>query len=181
MSTGTAARTGGDGPATDAVRRSDLLRRLAGYASIGAALVHAAVAPEHFSEWRLFGTFFLVLAAYQALWGVLVIEPVGRRWLDAAVVVNTATVLLWAWTRLVGLPVGPEPGEREAVGVADVLTTLMEIGLVVALVCSRRLAGRPGDRPLRHPAVAGALAAAAVGLLAAGPALLAVMSGDPPH
>src|SRR5690242_11317378 len=119
MTTQTQVRTGGPGRAAAAVLRSDLLRQLAGYASIGAALVHAAVSPEHFAEWWAFGAFFVALAAYQAVWGVLAIEPLGRRWLDGAVLVNAATVVLWAWTRVFGLPFGPEPGERETVGVAD--------------------------------------------------------------
>ena len=182
MTTQTEVWTGGPGRAAAVVRRSDLLRQLAGYASIGAALVHAAVSPEHFSEWWAFGAFFVVLAAYQAVWGVLAIEPLGRRWLDGAVLVNAATVLLWAWTRGFGLPFGPEPGQRETVGVADVLTTAMEVLLVVALLVARRLGPRPAaDRPVRRPALAGALAALAVGLLLAGPAMVAVMSGDLHH
>lgn len=183
MTTQTAVRTGGgDGSAAAVVRRSDLLRQVGAYTSIGAALVHAAVSPEHFSQWWAFGAFFVAVAAYQAVWGVLAIEPLGRRWLDSAIAVNAATVLLWAWTRVVGLPFGPEPGAREAVGVADVLTTVMEVVLVLALLASRRLASRrDADLPVVRPALTGALVALAVGVLLAGPAMVAVMSGDMHH
>ena len=182
MTSGAVTSTGGPPVAPSAVRRSDLLRQGAGYASIGAALVHAAVSVQHFSQWWAFGTFFVVLAAYQAVWGVLAIEPLGRRWLSSAVLVNGATVLLWAWTRTVGLPLGPEPGESEPAGLADVLTTVLEVLLVVALLLSYRLARRPqADRPVPRPALAGAVVALALAVLLAGPALVSVMSGDMAH
>ena len=177
MSVSTPARTGGPAQPAAVVRRSDVLRRAAAYASIGAALVHAAVAPQHFSEWWVFGTFFLVLASYQAVWGVLAIEPMSRLGVNVAILVNLGTAVLWAETRLIGLPFGPDPGEREAVGAADVLTTLMELAAVAALVASRWYATRSGDRAVRRPALVGALIAVGVAVLAAGPALALVMSG----
>jgi hypothetical protein len=177
MSVSSPARTGETAQPAAVVRRSDVLRQAAAYAGIGAALVHAAVAPQHFSEWWVFGTFFLVLAAYQALWGVLAIEPMSRLGVNVAIVVNLGTAVLWAETRLVGLPFGPDPGAREPVGAADVLTTLMELSAVAALVSSRWHATRGEDRAVRRPALIGALTAVGVAVLAAGPALALVMSG----
>jgi hypothetical protein len=181
MTVMTAARTGGTAGATPVLARSDVLRQGAAYATIGAGLVHGAVAPEHFSEWWAFGAFFVALAAFQVLWGVFAVERIGRRAVDAAIVLNVATALLWAWTRLVGLPLGPEPGEREAVGAADVLTTAMELVAVALLIASRRLSGRSADKTVRRPALVGAVTALAVGLLAAGPAMAVVMSGAHHH
>ena len=97
-------------------------------------------ASHHFSEWWLFGTGFVVMAVLQAA-SAVALERTGWRLAPlAAVVVNVPIVLLWVWSRTLGLPFGPEAGEPEAIGIADALCTLTE--LVMSAARSRCIAAR---------------------------------------
>jgi hypothetical protein len=49
---------------------------------------------------------------------------------------NAAIILLWATTRTVGLPVGPQPWTAEPFGTADVLSAALETVVVVLLVAA---------------------------------------------
>ena len=51
-----------------------------------------------------------------------------------AVVINLGAVVVWVWSRSWGLPIGPDPGVPEALGPADVISSLLEIGLALALL-----------------------------------------------
>jgi hypothetical protein len=110
--------------------------------SLGAAAIHFAVIPDHLEEWWAFGLFFAVLGWFQAVWPIAYLDrPSPRRaWL--AVAANLATVVLWAWSRTAGLPIGPEPGMPEAIGAADVVSTLLEVTLVVGLLGLLTAGGR---------------------------------------
>ena len=115
---------------------------LAAACSLGAAAVHLRVCPEHFEEATIYGVFFAVAAGCQAGWAVLAWRR-PQQWLfTAAAAGNAAIVALWAITRSVGIPLGPERGEVEAVGTLDVIAATLEVGLVVcalwALVALRR-------------------------------------------
>ncbi len=102
--------------------------------SLVAALIHLWVAPEHFEEWWGYGAFFLVTAAAQVLY-----IPLLLRWPNGAVLLggivgNLTIVALYLLTRTVGVPLfGPEAGEVEGVGLADVCATTSELGIGVAL------------------------------------------------
>ena len=86
--------------------------------------------PEHLDEWLAAGVFFvaLTLAEVAAAAAVLAWD---RAWrlpaLVAAVVVSAGPLLVWLVSRTVGLPFGPEAFEPEAVGVADVLSCVLEL------------------------------------------------------
>lgn len=112
-------------------------------ASAGAGVVHAAVCPEHFREATSFGLFFAIAAAAQIGWaGLHLRRPSRSLWLVGAAG-NAAVIVLWALTRTVGLPLGPEPGTAEALGRADVLAVLLEVVVVAAgvkaLLATRRV------------------------------------------
>jgi hypothetical protein len=102
--------------------------------SLVAALIHLWVAPEHFEEWWGYGAFFLVTAAAQVHY-----IPLLLRWPNGVVLLggiagNLAIVALYLLTRTVGVPLfGPEAGEVERVGLADVCATASELGIGVAL------------------------------------------------
>src|SRR5215212_7527922 len=103
-------------------RQPDIALRLRGslgLASASAALIHVMVASHHFSEWWLFGTGFVVMAVLQLLTAIALERTRWGLALPAAVVVNVPIVVLWVWSRTLGLPFGPEAGEAEAVGIAD--------------------------------------------------------------
>jgi hypothetical protein len=114
--------------------------------SLLAALIHLWVMPEHFEEWWGYGAFFLVAAVAQVVY-----VPLLLRWPNRSVLLllgiagNSAIVLLYLFTRAVGVPLfGPEAGEVEAVGIIDVCATASEAAIVVALgaLLLRRLAGQ---------------------------------------
>ena len=102
--------------------------------SLLAASIHLWVAPEHFEEWWGYGAFFLVAAAAQALYAPLLLRLPTRAVLLAGVAGNLAIVGLYLLTRTVGIPLfGPEAGEVEGIGFADVCATASEAGIAMAL------------------------------------------------
>jgi hypothetical protein len=100
-------------------------------ASAGAAATHAAVGPAHFREAAAFGVFFALAAASQAGWAVLLLLRPTRRLLVVGAIGNAAVVALWAVTRTIGLPIGPDPWRPEAIGAADALAAQLEIALTL--------------------------------------------------
>lgn len=129
------------------VGRADVARCWAGFASIGAGLIHLAVTQDHFEEWWLYGLFFLSVGGTQIGWAVLALEqdrpPIPR--LTAAA--NLAVVVLWAVTRTSGLPVGPEPWTPEPLGRADLLASVLEVVVAGALMAAIWLAAADRRRP----------------------------------
>jgi hypothetical protein len=125
--------------------------------SIGAAAIHFAVVGEHFQEWWGFGLFFSALGWFQALWAVgYALRP--TRWLAwLAIAVNGATIVVWIWSRTIGLPFGPDPGMPEAIGVPDVLSTALEVLLVIGLVVSELRGPRSAAETIRVSTIRAAL------------------------
>jgi hypothetical protein len=102
--------------------------------SLIAGLIHLWVTPEHFEEWWGYGTFFLVAAVAQVLYVPLLLRWPNRIVLLLGIAGNSAIVLLYLLTRVVGIPFfGPEAGEVEEVGIIDVCATMSEVSIVVAL------------------------------------------------
>jgi len=90
--------------------------------------------PDHFEEWWGYGAFFLVAAAAQVLYVPLLIRWPNRTVLLLGIAGNSAIVLLYLLTRVVGIPIfGPEAWEVEGVGIIDVCATMSEVAIVVAL------------------------------------------------
>ena len=114
--------------------------------SVGAATVHAVVCPEHFHEGLLYGEFFAVAAGAQLTWaGLAIFRP--RRWvLAAGLAGNLAILVLWAITRTVGIPLGPQAGTIEAVGALDAVATVFEVAIVICCAWSLALALHGGRR-----------------------------------
>lgn len=102
--------------------------------SLVAALIHLWVTPEHFEEWWGYGAFFLVCAVAQVVYVPLLLRRPNRTVLLLGIAGNSAIVLLYLLTRVVGIPVfGPEAGEVEGVGAIDLCATASEAAMVVAL------------------------------------------------
>ena len=124
-----------------AARRQELVLLTAAMAW-GAAVIHAVVIPAHLEESALIGAFFVVVAPAQALWGSWIYPRPERRVLLAGAVGSLAVVALWAFTRAVGVPVGPEAWHPESVGVLDVIASVDELltaAFAIALAGSPRL------------------------------------------
>jgi hypothetical protein len=85
-------------------------------ASVGAALVHVVVMPEHFSDSVLYGLFFLAAATVQIAWSWAAANRPSRLLLGAGAIGSAAVVLLWLATRTVGIPIGPDATSIEPVG-----------------------------------------------------------------
>lgn len=145
--------------------------------SLVSGLIHLWVTPEHFEEWWGYGTFFLVAAAAQVGYVPLLLRWPNRTILVLGIVGNSAIVLLYLLTRVVGIPnFGPEAGEVEGVGVIDVCATVSEAAIVVArhaAPSSFHETGRgsdhgvPGGRPAPGcpPPAPGAVSLVALGTL----------------
>ena len=112
--------------------------------SIGAATIHCVVVSEHWKEHWSYGAFFCASAAAQFAWAIWILVAPSRQILLLGALGNAAIVAMWIVTRTVGVPLGPEAGEREAVAFADVVATGFEVALVIgALVAARvRATGR---------------------------------------
>jgi len=102
--------------------------------SVLAGVVHLAVVPEHWQEFRLFGIAFLLMAAFQLGWAAQVARAVSRDVLIAGLFINATLVALWTLSRTIGLPLGPESWAPEPVGLLDSLATASEIAIVVIVL-----------------------------------------------
>lgn len=115
---------------------------------IGSAVIHVAVAGEHFDESGLFGTFFLVVAAAQLAAAVWLVIRRSRSAVVAIGALNLTLVVIWTISRTVGVPFGPEPGVAEAIGAPDAVATAYEVLIAAAAVAA--LARAPDlRRPVR--------------------------------
>ena len=97
------------------------------------SFIHSAEISPHFEQYWLYGVFFGVVTLLQAMWSVMIYsDPLNRRYLVAGAIGNVALIVVWAITRTIGVPVGPQSGP-EAVGVIDVLSKLDELAAVVCI------------------------------------------------
>lgn len=131
-------------------RRDGDLRRLLAAGLAGSGLVHLAVVPEHLVEWAEAGVFFAVLAVVQLAAAAVVLARPLRPVLLTAALVSAATLGLWAYSRSLGLPFGPDAGAAEPLGTADLATSLLELGTLAAALALLRAVPW-----LRRPAMSG--------------------------
>lgn len=106
---------------------------------VGAAAVHFAFAPEHFDESRVHGAFFFLAGWVQVGLGVGVLLTPTRTLLRAVILVDVGLALLWATSRLVGMPFGDDPWVPESVGVPDAVA--VGLGLLAATAALGLLRG----------------------------------------
>jgi hypothetical protein len=139
--------------------------------STGAAAIHFVVTPHHLDEYRLFGVFFVAAALAQIAWAVLVVVSPSGTLLALGALGNLAIVLLWLYTRVVGLPFGPDAGQIEVAGAADVIASTFEslilLGSVALLLrpITPRSVSRTAFRLAMGTALAAVAAVTAVGLV----------------
>src|SRR5690348_16218637 len=142
--------------------------------ALGAGVIHFAVSGEHYSLSWLHGSFFAVIAWLQVAWAVGVVLRPTRRLLIAGVVLNAGIVGVWVMSRVWGVPIGPEAWTPEAVGLADLLSTGFEVGIVALSlgVLVRPALAQQRLRPtFAYPVVgAAALGVAVVSSMAVAPA-----------
>jgi hypothetical protein len=102
-------------------------RRLCAAALIVTAVIHLAVVPEHAREWVAAAAFFVVLSAAEVVLAVAVLTRTSRRLLVAGSVISVMSAALWAASRTLGLPIGPEAFSAEAVAAPDLIATALEV------------------------------------------------------
>jgi hypothetical protein len=141
----------------------------------GSAAIHAAVVPEHLSEWAGAGVFFAVLTAAQVAAGLLSLGRRHRAVLVAVAAVSIVPLALWLCSRTVGLPFGPTAGVPESAGMPDMAAGILELGTLLAAVAllldKGRLPGRTSvSTHIRSLPVVAAIAIGFLGLAGTGPA-----------
>jgi hypothetical protein len=150
-----------DVPTAQATARPYLLGGLAAL-SVGAAAIHFAVVFEHFAEYTLYGVFFLAISWAQVIWPVVLLWRPSRLWLWLGLAGNAIVIAVYVASRTVGLPFGPDLHHPEPAGALDVMSCVLQFGLIVGCAA---LLWRPSlaDRPVaRRGAIARAAALIAV-------------------
>jgi len=129
--------------------------------SAGAAAIHFAVVFEHFSQYVLYGVFFLVIAWAQAIWAAVVLWRPSRPWLWLGIAGNAIIVVVYFASRTSGLPVGPDKHHPEPFGALDLVSIVLELALIAgcaALLWRPSLADRPVRRRTGFAAIASLVA-----------------------
>jgi hypothetical protein len=105
--------------------------QLAAGGSLGAAVVHGLVMPEHLHESAVLGWFFALLCVAQVAWVLVLLVRLTRTWVTLGVLGNLATIVLWAWSRTLGIPFGIDGGLPERITAVDLLATGFEVAVVL--------------------------------------------------
>src|SRR5947208_10611861 len=140
-------------------------RWLAAGAALGAAAIHAYVAPEHLREWWLYGGFFIGVTAVQLALAWLVLRRPTVTVLLGGIWGTVALIGIYVASRTTGLPLAPAhqhghvlvagdftngvphlPGATgtnvEAVGAVDLSALAVELLLITVLVALLPTAAR---------------------------------------
>lgn len=94
--------------------------------------VHGGVTGHHAHEAAVLGWAMAVMCLAQVTGAVWLLFAPRRRVVEVGVVGNLAVVVLWVWTRLLGIPFGIAGGERQRIGGWDSACTLLEVAAVLA-------------------------------------------------
>lgn len=156
----------------------DVARGWAGFALLGAGLVHLAEVRTHLDVSLLHGTFFVAVGTAQVGVGL---TSLARRVPAPRLVVagQLAVIVVWGLSRTVGLPFPPQAWTAEAVGRPDLLAASLGLVAVTSILVGRRNAAgarRRSLRPGRYLAALGAGAVLVAGLTT--PALAATEAGE---
>jgi hypothetical protein len=126
--------TAGDPAAASAPSSTLVIARCLAILSGTAAVIHFAVANEHYQEYWAFGVFMIATAILQSAWVAAVLAS-PRRWVFAAgAVINGGIVAVYIVTRTYGDVVGPTPHEVEPIGFGDAFCTVLEVLLFIGCV-----------------------------------------------
>ena len=98
----------------------------AALATVGAAAIHLAVAPDHLREYLPFGVLFMLTGAIQAALAVTALLRPRRIVFAAVIGVAAACIAVWTLSRTVGLPFGPSEKDIPLQS-TDPLVTLLEL------------------------------------------------------
>ena len=74
--------------------------------------------------------FFLVISWAQLMWPVILLWRPARLWLWLGIAGNAIVIAVYVASRTVGLPFGPDLHNAESVGALDVVSCVLEFGLI---------------------------------------------------
>ena len=94
--------------------------------TLGAAAIHFSVAPDHLQEYPLFGILFLLTGTSQAVLAVLTLLRPRPLIFEVAIAIAAGCIAVWAISRTVGLPFGPNEKDITIYG-TDPLTILLQL------------------------------------------------------
>lgn len=131
------------------------LRLAAAFFTLGPAIIHFAVVPEHLVSYMPYGVFlFFVGLAQLGLVTGLLLRPSPFILLGGAAG-TLGVIAIWIASRTVGIPIGPDSRSTEPIGLPDLYTSLMEfIAVALMLLADRRLETPKSPLRLRR-AIAG--------------------------
>jgi hypothetical protein len=126
--------------------RSWLARATVLAGSLG--LIHILASPLYLDQWLGSGMAFIGVAVLQVFYSmVLAVNRPNRTFLWLGIIGNALIIAAWAFTRTVGIPIGPMAGEVLPIGFLDGFAQVLEVvqilHLAVLLLQFDRLAGRP--------------------------------------
>lgn len=116
---------------------SHVLRLQAGCAaalSLGAAAIHVAVAPEHLAEYGPIGIAFIAVAGVQVATAVAFVAMGIGRLRGPTIAVTLAVISVWALSRTVGFPIGPDAWMPEEIQLTDSVAVFLESALILLLL-----------------------------------------------
>lgn len=94
--------------------------------------IHGAVTSHHAHEAAVLGWAMAVMCAVQLTWSAWLLFAPRVRVIEVGVLGNLAVIVLWSWTRLLGIPFGIAGGQRQVIGTWDAVCTLVEVAAVLA-------------------------------------------------
>lgn len=133
--------------------------------ALASGAIHFAMAPDHFGEYWLFGT-FMVVSAWLQLWlAAAVVLRASKRAFQIGFLLQSSIVVLWIITRTSGIPVGPDHWTPESIAPVDALCTGFEAATAIGFLAllMPRVRGRVVLREL-GAAFVGGISVLALGL-----------------
>lgn len=99
--------------------------------SLGAAVIHLVMVPQHAQESLRMGLAFAAAGWFQVAFGVAVLARPTRLWVQLAIAANLVFFGVWMLSRTVGLPTWTGDGGVDKASATDILTIAFEIGIVL--------------------------------------------------
>ena len=127
----------GDVPARPVRRhpRPGFALSVAEWATLGAAMLHLWVVPDHWRQWSGYGAFFVAVFITQGVYSLALPRLAHRLpFLGGGAVATIGLLGLWLETHLRHAPVGPHRLHADEFGAVDLASAALETVAVIALV-----------------------------------------------
>jgi hypothetical protein len=99
--------------------------------SLGAAVIHLVMVPQHAEESLRIGLAFAAAGWLQIAFGVVMLARPARLCVQLAIAANLVFVGVWTLSRTVGLPTWTGDGGVEKASSTDILCVAFEVGIVL--------------------------------------------------